>query len=128
MYLICSYFVIFKIPASDSTPVESNTPQSAIKIENPPTKSVAEMKPELGVSAETKTDDKPRNLQLAWDHINDDKAWTVASEKTSVLTEQFGISCSEDLSFLTKKEIEDLMGKLKTVPARKFENYMSYSL
>ena len=117
----------------------SNTPASAIKIENSSASQSSGKKVETPITytnppvskidsvayAEAKVVDKSKNRQLAWDQIIDDKSWTIASEKDAVLTESFGLSCCEDLSFLTKKEIDDLMNKLKTVPARKFESYMS---
>ena len=120
----------------------SNTPASAIKIENSSASQSSEKKVETPITyanppvskidsvayAEAKVVDKSKNRQLAWDQIIDDKSWIIASEKDAVLTESFGLSCCEDLSFLTKKEIDDLMNKLKTVPARKFESYMSSSM
>ena len=77
------------------------------------------------VVSETKEEVQPKHAhQLAWDHLNDDKSWMVASEKNDVLTESYGLTSWEDLAFVTSEEIEDLMGRLKTVPARKFQNYM----
>jgi hypothetical protein len=80
------------------------------------------------VVAAERVEEKPKsNHQLAWDQVTDDKSWLVASEKSDISTEKFGISCWEDLCFLNEKEIEELMGKLKTVPARKFETFMKAS-
>ena len=79
------------------------------------------------VVAERKAEQPKSNHQLAWDQLTDDKSWLVASEKVDISTEKFGISCWEDLRFLNENETEELMGKLKTVPARKFETYMKAS-
>ena len=80
------------------------------------------------VVAKVKEEQPKSNHQLAWDQVTDDKSWILASEKSEILTEKFGISCWEDLSFLNDKEIEELSGKLKTVPARKFETYMKSTM
>ena len=120
----------------------SSTPASAIKFENSSASQSSGVKIEAPISDDNplldnksvvcaenkKVVDKLQNRQLAWDQIIDDKSWIIASEKEAVLTESFGLSCCEDLSFLTKKEIDDLMSKLKTVPARKFESYISSSM
>ena len=93
-----------------------STPQSAIKVET--------AIPEAKTPAEAKEDTPKTNHELAWDYLMDDKSWIIASEKSDVLNERLGISCWEDLAFLNSQEIEELMGKLKTVPARKFEAFM----
>lgn len=122
--MLCVIDIVIILRAFDTNTGRTNTPQSAIKFESP---TAPDDKPSVVVKSETKVD-QPNCRQLAWDQLMDDKSWIAASEKEQVLSDTFGLSGWEDLSFLTPTEIENLMGKLKTVPARKFEGYMSSAM
>ena len=54
----------------------------------------------------------------AWEVINAESSWKVASERESALAQDFGITSAEHLRYLDANDIQEIAGKLKKVPAR----------
>ena len=60
-----------------------------------------------------------QDLKLAWDIINDEESWKDGTEKENVLKRELGIKGPKDLTYMQEQDVQLIMGKLLTIPARR---------
>jgi hypothetical protein len=67
----------------------------------------------------TATSFQDEDMKLAWAIINDEASWKDSTEKDQILKKQLGIKGYEDLKYMQDKDIQSVMEKLLTIPARR---------
>jgi hypothetical protein len=78
--------------------------------------------------AGSKKPDTDIDFAHAWEVLNDESSWKIATDKESTLVQDFGISSSEQLSYLDTDDIKELASKLKKVPARMLSSCYNINL
>ena len=62
--------------------------------------------------------EKGKTMAHAWELLNKDESWRNPSDKHSLLNEELGITSCEHLVYLEPSDMQVIMDKLKTIPAR----------
>ena len=65
------------------------------------------------------------DYDLAWEVLNDASSWRIASERESILAEEFGITSAKHLPYIETKDVQELASKLKKVPARQLTTFFN---